>query len=399
MQGISGTQMKGVAALQGSAPQPAAEPLSTSGGEGGLVNNNKDAKESAATEKFGDLWKQIQTQYGAKPEKPREIKKTLGKDDFLRIMITQMKNQDPTNPFKAEEMATQMAQFASVEQLQNMNQSMSKMANANQPLERLAMTGLIGKTITIDRERFAHASDNETSSLAFALERPAKETKLKIISEQGETILEKDLGPQKAGEQTFVWDGAKTNGQATKPGNFIFKIEAVDAGGRAIPMQTKGQAKVVGVAFDGPEGVLLVGNPNSPQKITMRNVIRIDSAGGPEVGAIPGARSMASALQTQGASSSDATKSLDGAGEGSEPSPQGAVPAKSGLNGNWASFEKGAGSKNFDPATANTEARKALEAYEAAKSTGGKNPPDEKSENSAEKGFPSGFSSGDNQAG
>ncbi len=397
MQGISGTNMKGAAALRGPAPDAhATEPLESPGGSGGILNTQKDAKESAANEKFGDLWKQIQTQYGAKPDKPREIKKTLGKDDFLRIMITQMKNQDPTNPFKAEEMATQMAQFASVEQLQNMNMSMSKMANANQPLERLAMTGLIGKTITIDRERFTHASDNETSSLGYALERPSKETKIKIISEQGETILEKDLGPQKAGDQTFVWDGAKTNGMSTKPGNFIFKIEAVDAGGRAIAMASKGQAKVVGVAFDGPEGVLLVGNPNSPQKITMRNVIRIDSAGNGDAPAIPGARSMASALQAQGARPEGAN-APEGA-DGGEAAPQGVVPQK-GNGGNWATFEKGVGSKNLDPSTANGEARKALEAYEAAKTSVGKNPTTEKNEKPAEKGFPSGFSSGDNSEG
>lgn len=364
MQGISGTNMKGAAALQGVDPKQATTPLETSGGEGGLLNNQKDAKESAATEKFGDLWKQIQTQYGAKPDKPREIKKTLGKDDFLRIMITQMKNQDPTNPFKAEEMATQMAQFASVEQLQNMNQSMSKMANANQPLERLAMTGLIGKTITIDRERFTH-SDNETSSLGYSLERPSKQTMLKIISEQGETILEKDLGAQKAGEQTFVWDGSKTNGMATKSGNFIFKIEAVDEGGRPIAMQAKGQAKVVGVAFDGPEGMLLVGNPNSPQKITMRNVIRIDSVGPSDSGVIPGARSMAETLQSQGVTSD--AKKIE--------APSLSAPAKTG------------------------DARKAFEAYEAAKTTAGKIPATEKSENQAEKGFPSGLSSGDNNQG
>jgi len=399
MQGISGTNMKGANSLRAvDASVHTDSPIETSGGEGGLLNSKKDTKESAAGEKFGDLWKQIQTQYGAKPEKPREIKKQLGKDDFLRIMITQMKNQDPSSPFKAEEMATQMAQFASVEQLQNMNISMSKMANANQPLERLAMTGLIGKTITIDRERFAHMGENETSSLGYALERPAKETKLKIISEQGETILEKDLGPQKPGDNTFVWDGAKTNGMPTKPGNFIFKVEAIDAEGRAIAMQTKGQAKVVGVAFDGPEGVLLIGNPNSPQKITMRNVIRIDSAGPEAPSAIPGARSMASALQGQGVTT-DAVNGAEGISAAGAKPAEGAAPQKSGLNGNWATFQKGVGSKNLDPSAASGEARKALEAYESAKGSAGKNPTNEKSEKSAEKGFPSGFSSGDNQEG
>src|SRR5689334_2438768 len=111
----------------------------SSTGKGGA-----SAPGSPGPTEFGDIWKQIQSKYGAKEEKPREIKKTLGKDDFLRIMITQMKHQDPTQPFKAEQMAEQMAQFASVEQLQNLNLKFEKMSNQNQPLERLAMTGLIG---------------------------------------------------------------------------------------------------------------------------------------------------------------------------------------------------------------------------------------------------------------
>jgi hypothetical protein len=73
---------------------------------------------------------------------------------------------------------------------------------------------------------------------------------------------------------------------------------------------------------------------------------------------------MASALQAQGIGSEGA-KPLDGANarsaDGAEPAPQGVVPGKAGLNGNWATFERGVGSKNFDPA-ASAEARKALEA-------------------------------------
>jgi flagellar basal-body rod modification protein FlgD len=106
------------------ATQVVNSPVNT-GGAGGLLNQSKDQKESATSTKFGDVFNEIQAKYGAKAEKPREIKKSLGKDDFLRIMITQMKNQDPTNPFKAEQMATEIAQFTSVEQLQNINQNIT----------------------------------------------------------------------------------------------------------------------------------------------------------------------------------------------------------------------------------------------------------------------------------
>ena len=68
-----------------------------------------------------------------------------------------MKFQDPTSPFKPEQMAAEMAQFTSVEQLQNVNQNLAKMSTANQPMERLAMTGLIGKTVTVDRDYLVRA--------------------------------------------------------------------------------------------------------------------------------------------------------------------------------------------------------------------------------------------------
>jgi flagellar basal-body rod modification protein FlgD len=405
MQGISGTKMK-PGMMEGNGPTQAPDAgINTPGGVGGELNRQKDSKTAQTDAQFGDVWKQIQSRYGAKAEKPREIKKTLGKDDFLRIMITQMKNQDPSKPFDAEQMASQMAQYASVEQLQNLNSNVSKMVNNGQPLERLAMTNLIGKTVTIDKERFVH-SDNEASSLGYNLARDAKNVKLKIIAEQGgEAVLEKDLGPLKAGDQTFVWDGAKSNGLAAKPGNYIYKIEAVDVSDRTIAMDSKGQAKVVGVAFDGPEGTLLVGDANNPQKITMRNVIRIDTSDGSGAQAgIPGARSMASTLQAQGMGqamqpgmAAPQGTAIQAAGQ------QGGGPAqpKSGLAGNWVSFEKGVGSKNLDASSMSPEARRALEAYESAradtaKSADGQIAAAENNENQAEKGFPSGFSSGEN---
>src|SRR3954467_1313029 len=129
---------------------------------------NPGTPEAATAPKFGEVYNQIMTRYGEKTEKPREAKKTLGKDDFLRIMVTQMKNQDPTNPFKAEQMATEIAQFTSVEQLQNVNQNLNKMAAQNKPLENMAMTNLIGKTVTIDRERFPHL-EGQPEALTFNL--------------------------------------------------------------------------------------------------------------------------------------------------------------------------------------------------------------------------------------
>jgi flagellar basal-body rod modification protein FlgD len=244
-------------------------PISTGGaGEGGYLVNKKDEKAPETAAQFGEVLKSIQSKYGAKPDKAREIKKTLGKDDFLKIMITQMKNQDPTKPFNADEMAAQMAQYASVEQLQNVNQNLNKMQTDHQSSDRMAMTSMIGKTITVDRERFPH-TEGVNESLGYTLTKNASEVKLSVINEAGETVFEKDIGAQKAGEQTYGWDGVKTNTLPAKTGGYTFKITAKDEHGAALPTNPKTQGKVIGVSFEGSEPTLLIGDAHQQQKVTI----------------------------------------------------------------------------------------------------------------------------------
>jgi flagellar basal-body rod modification protein FlgD len=317
---------------------------------GGLLSMEKDAAEAQTAPKFGDVWKQIQTKYGAKPEKPREIKKSLGKDDFLRIMMTQMRHQDPTKPFDAEQMASQMAQFASVEQLQNLNTSMQKMTSNNQPVERLAMTHMIGKTVTVDRGKFPH-TEGQAQALSFTLPQDAASVKVAIVNEAGEKVMEKDLGPMKKGDQTFPWDGNKVNTLPAKAGTYTFDVEAIDARGTAMQLNPQRKAMVVGVSFEGAEPVLLVGDAKQQDRISMRNVIRIDNGGSAPMAAsgmaVPGA-----AIAPAGAGG-DASASTSGDAAVAKP----AIP-------NLISFEKGVGSSNFDSSRMTPEVQQALAKYQ-----------------------------------
>jgi flagellar basal-body rod modification protein FlgD len=303
----------------------------------------------------------LQSQYGAKAEKPREVKKVLGKDDFLRIMITQMQHQDPTNPFKAEQMAAEMAQFTSVEQMQNMNRSLEKMTSKDQPLERLAMTNLIGKTVTVDRARFPHQEGNN-EALAYNLPHEASSVKVALISETGEVALEKDLGPQKAGENTFSWDGLKTNTLPAKSGNYILRVEAKDERGTAMDTAAQSKARVIGVSFEGSEPVFLIGDAKNQAKVTMRNIIRIDDVGG-------------------GSSSASPVGSAQNAGQSGGIRPVTSTESK---KPNFIAFQKGVGSSNLDQSQVSKEAAEAIARYESA------NTPASASEK-IEKGFPNGL--------
>jgi flagellar basal-body rod modification protein FlgD len=322
---------------------------------GALLNSADPAAGSESQAKFSDVWNQIQAQYGAKPEKPKEIKKVLGKDDFLRIMITQMRHQDPTRPFNAEQFATELAQFTSVEQMQNMNQNISKLANQGQPLERLAMTNLIGKTVTVDRERFPY-TENSNETISFILPKDASQVRVAVIAENGETVAEKDMGALKSGENSFIWDGKKANTLPAKSGNYTLRIEAQDEHGQPFASNSRVQARVVGLSFEGAEAVLLIGDPNRPEKVTMRNVIRIDS--GTE-GTIPGAQPLSAPRK---------------------PVSIGPVAAESGPN--FFTFQKGLGSKDLDSKNLSPDVQQALQSYEQAQQ---------------EKGFPNGLQDADSE--
>jgi flagellar hook assembly protein FlgD len=341
--------------------------------QGGTVSGassggfQKDVTESSTEPKFGDVMKRLQSQYGAKAEKQREIKKTLGKDDFLRIMITQMQHQDPSNPFKAEQMAAEMAQFTSVEQFQNMNRSLDKMTSKDQPLERLAMTGMIGKTVTVDRARFPHQEGNN-EALVYNLPKEAASVKIALVSETGEVALEKDLGPQKPGENTFAWDGLKSNTLPAKTGNYMLRVEAKDDRGMAMDTGAQSQARVIGVSFEGSEPVFLVGDAKNQAKVTMKNIIRVDDVGGaaPMLGGANGAMG-----------------SAQNAGQAGGIRPVTTTQGKP----NFIAFQKGVGSSNLDPNQLPKEAQEALAKYEGANAPAAPSAQAEKNE----KGFPNGL--------
>lgn len=244
--------------------------------QGGMAAIEPSSPENGREQAMKNAMNQLQARYGEKPKEARAIKKQLDKDDFMRIMITEMKHQDPTKPMDSDRMATQMAQITSVEQLKNVGGAIDKLAEKSSASDRLAMSAMIGKAVTVDKGRFAHQKGT-VSSVNFNLPEDADKIRLSIQNEKGEEIATRELEPMKAGMNVYNWDGLNSSNLSSSTGNYIVRIDAENAQGKKIRIDSVDRDTVVGVSFDGGETNFLVGDPKNPQKVNFKNVIRIES--------------------------------------------------------------------------------------------------------------------------
>lgn len=238
-----------------------------------MINTMNPARTPGHSEQKGEVLDKLVNQY-SEDQKPREAVKKLGKDEFFKIMVTQMQHQDPMKPMENEQMAAQMAQFSALEQMLNVNQNLEKLAQSQMPLQQLGAASLIGKFVTADSSRVIHVEGKKTE-LKFEIPQDAKTARVVVLNEKGENVREIDAGSLKKGLATVPWDGKRTNGLAAPGGNYSIQVSATDENGRPMGVLMTKTEVVNGVGFEGKDTVLYTGDANNPKKMLLKNVSRI----------------------------------------------------------------------------------------------------------------------------
>ena len=201
----------------------------------------------------------------------------LGQDDFLLMLVTQLNNQDPLNPLEGHEFAAQLAQFASVEQLMGLNDSLTGQAEMltmlaetmgeslvaqgemltrlADSLNRSAATDLIGLSVDVPGNAVAWSGSGPVA-LGFELDAPAASVQIVIRNENGEAVRTLTLEDSQAGLQNASWDGMDADGNPLPEGVYTFDVQATDADGIPVGATPLMQGIVDRVGF-GPEGVVV----------------------------------------------------------------------------------------------------------------------------------------------
>lgn len=138
----------------------------------------------------------------------------LGKKQFLELMVAQLNNQDPLSPQENGEFIAQLAQFSSVEGLDNLNNQFEQFSQNFFSNQALQASSLVGRSVTVDTDTALYQQGDVVSG-SVTVPASSGETRLIIYDEDGQPVENFNIGPQPAGELVFRWDGAnfEVNGE------------------------------------------------------------------------------------------------------------------------------------------------------------------------------------------
>lgn len=195
----------------------------------------------------------------------------MGKDDFLTLLITQLKNQDPLNPSDSTEFTAQLAQFSSLEQLQNINDALASFEVYQSTANNIQASNFIGQTVTAAGDTIS-VSNGASDSLSVALDAPAQTVYIQIYDAYGEYVTDIEAGSLDAGMHTIAWDATDQYGAAVEDGRYTFSVMAVDGDGNSVSSTSYITGQVTGVDYQSGETMLLIGD----QEVSIASLIRVE---------------------------------------------------------------------------------------------------------------------------
>jgi len=191
-------------------------------------------------------------------------------DRFLKLLVTQMKNQDPLNPLDNAQVTTQLAQINTVSGLDKLNTTLQGVASNLSASQTLQAASLIGRGVLSP----GNALSLQNGAAAFGVELPQAADVVTVTVRDlfGNVVHSEKLGAQAAGVVALQWDGANNQGGTAADGTYLFSVEAV-AGGAKMDASTLSFARIESVANNRQGVVVNLGNRGSVGINDIRQII------------------------------------------------------------------------------------------------------------------------------
>ncbi|MCB0407483.1 MAG: flagellar biosynthesis protein FlgD, partial [Bdellovibrionales bacterium] len=190
---------------------------------------------------------------------------------FLKLLLTKMKNQDPTTPLDSHEMAAQLAQFTSLEKLTNISDGIDSLRKEQKPSQNFEALNLIGKSISVDGSKVVRADESEVHDIKFVLSGQPNATDINIRDAEGNLIRKLTFNALKEGENVVTWNGMLEDGTKAPKGDYKVEVNAKASNGSQLMAEMKQEGQITGVNFSANGPILLLGD----KKVALSEVKQI----------------------------------------------------------------------------------------------------------------------------
>ncbi len=188
-------------------------------------------------------------------------KSILGKDDFLKLLLTELSYQDPTSPMDTEKILSQTSQLATLEAQQNTNKVMTELAERFKAEQSMSAISAIGRTARLSNEIEAKPDAQNSFDLYFAKE--VKSGEIQIKDQDGNVVRTITIDPKPAGVHTFTWDGKDAEGKAIEAGKYSITANYIGTDNQSYEVPY-GTYKIESVRFENNQALLKLGHNYIP---------------------------------------------------------------------------------------------------------------------------------------
>jgi len=181
-------------------------------------------------------------------------------DTFLKILTTQLRQQDPLQPMDAAAFTSQLVQFASVEQAIQTNTKLESLTQLARASGTAAALGMLGQQVNATTDQVALPTEGD-ATIHYRLPSAAAEVQVSLLDAKGQ-VVHTAAGDPAAGDHALTWNGLGVNGERLPPGSYRARIEAKDAEGAKMAVEQFLDGKVQGIEpGDGDVQLLVDGIP------------------------------------------------------------------------------------------------------------------------------------------
>jgi flagellar basal-body rod modification protein FlgD len=187
----------------------------------------------------------------------------MGKEAFLKLLVAELKNQDPMDPMQSRDMVAQLATLSSVEKLGGIDTKLGELQATNAANTGLQSAGLIGHNVTGDTSRLSLTSTSNPQG-SYELQGKANQVAIQVRDAGGNVVRTITSGAQRLGPQQFLWDGKTDGGTRAPDGSYTFEVAAQDDKGIPVAATTAVSGLVTQITYEGGVPKVVVGGARIP---------------------------------------------------------------------------------------------------------------------------------------